>query len=59
MYLFGEKKLIKSFSQVDTLKVECQREKCPILDCASDQQMRPDALACCMVNMIFKKMKMF
>lgn len=34
---------------VDTLKVECQREKCPILDCPSDQQMRPDALGCCMI----------
>lgn len=34
---------------VDTLKVECHRQKCPILDCPSDQQIRPDALACCMI----------
>ena len=42
-----------TFLQVDTLKVECHRQKCPILDCPSDQQIRPDALACCMVNMIY------
>lgn len=36
--------------QVDTLKVECHSQKCPRLDCPSEQQVRPDSLACCQVR---------
>ena len=38
------------FFQADTLKVECHSEKCPRLDCPPEQQIRPDALACCKVS---------
>ena len=41
------------FFQADTLTVECKSKQCPELDCATELQIRPDALACCKVLTLF------
>ena len=46
---FGFSRCATCTCDPESLKVECQSQKCPRLDCPADQQFRPDALACCKV----------
>ena len=47
---FGFSRCATCTCDPESLKVECQSQKCPRLDCPADQQFRPDALACCKVH---------
>ena len=46
---FGFSRCATCTCDPESMKVECQSQRCPRLDCPADQQIRPDALACCKV----------
>ena len=47
---FGFSRCATCTCDPESMKVECQSQRCPTLDCPADQQIRPDALACCKVS---------
>ena len=55
---FGFSRCATCTCDPESMKVECQSQRCPRLDCPADQQIRPDALACCKVHGVWKSFKM-
>ena len=57
---FGFSRCATCTCDPESMKVECESQKCPRLDCPADQQIRPDALACCKVKLVLaRKFKVY